>query len=87
MKKTILDKSLNFITIKEKDETLLMNFTHKHAEHSKINNYKSVYVGNDAKYIKLCWHEEYDLFWLCPPKVLLNGATYPGITEKCKFML
>ena len=24
---------------------------------------------------------------LCPPKVLLNGATYPGITEKCKFML
>ena len=28
-----------------------MNFTHKHAEHSKINNYKSVYVGNDAKYI------------------------------------
>lgn len=25
--------------------------------------------------------------WLCPPKVLLNGATYPGITEKCKFML
>ena len=63
MKKTILDKSLNFITIKEKDETLLMNFTHKHAEHSKINNYKSVYVGNDAKYIKLCWHEEYDLFF------------------------
>jgi hypothetical protein len=40
-----------------------MNFTHKHAEHSKINNYKSVYVGNDAKYIKLCWHEEYDLFF------------------------
>jgi hypothetical protein len=63
VKKTILDKSLNFITIKEKDETLLMNFTHKHAEHSKINNYKSVYVGNDAKYIKLCWHEEYDLFF------------------------
>ena len=26
-------------------------------------------------------------YWLCPPKVLLNGATYPGITEKCKFML
>ena len=51
-----------------------MNFTHKHAEHSKINNYKSVYVGNDAKYIKLCWHEEYDLFWLCPPKVLLKSS-------------
>ena len=48
-----------------------MNFTHKHAEHSKINNYKSVYVGNDAKYIKLCWHEEYDLFLPINKKIVI----------------